>query len=344
MEFLAWQGCGFGYLKSETTNAYQTWRCYKRLSHENAPFGRYKPYVGLYVARKAESSFYVHLVFVPCIFILSPLIHHRSSALIPKPQDWGPHINITGFPFLKAGLNYHPPEDLVQFLKAGPPPVYIGFGSIVVENPEELTKVIFGAVKRAGVRALVSKGWGGLGQGDVNKDIFLLGNCPHDWLFQFVSCVVHHGGAGTSAIGIAMGKPTIVVPFFGDQPFWGAMIYRAGAGPEPVPFRSLTEEGLAESIKKALDPDIQASVKEMSTKISNESGSEDAAAAFSNSLDYDKMRCLICPEQVAIWRVKKTNVRLGPLAAATLAGNGIITPRQMTLYAILVSSQLSLIY
>jgi sterol 3beta-glucosyltransferase len=220
----------------------------------------------------------------------------------------------------------------MHFLRAGPPPVYIGFGSIVVEKPDDLTKLIFGAVKRAGVRALVSKGWGGLGEVNAPDNIFLLGNCPHDWLFQYVSCVVHHGGAGTSAIGIAMGKPTIVIPFFGDQPFWGAMIYQAGAGPEPVPYKNLTEAKLAESITKALEPDIQASVKNMSEKVADENGAEDAAASFHNFVGYDSMRCLLYPETVAVWQIKKTNIRLGSLAAATLVDNGILTLHELALY------------
>ena len=115
--------------------------------------------------------------------------------------------------------------------------MYIGFGSIVVDDPDAMTKLIFEAVKKAGVRALVSKGWGGLGADAVGipEGVFMLGNVPHDWLFQHVSAVVHHGGAGTTAAGIATGKPTIVIPFFGDQPFWGAMVARAGAGPVPYP-------------------------------------------------------------------------------------------------------------
>ncbi|EED17988.1 conserved hypothetical protein [Talaromyces stipitatus ATCC 10500] len=261
-----------------------------------------------------------------------PFTYTWSSALIPKPVDWGSHINITGFPFLKIGSDYTSPKDLADFLAGGPPPVYIGFGSIVVDNPEELTRIIFGAVKRAGVRALVSQGWGGLGGKDVPENIFLLGNCPHDWLFQHVSCVVHHGGAGTTAIGIAMGRPTIVIPFFGDQPFWGSMIHRANAGPEPVPFKSLTEEKLAESIIKALQPDIQASVLKLSAKIAGESGNEAAAASFHNSISYDSMRCLLRPEDVAIWRVKKTNIRLGFLAATTLVDNKIISLRDLTMH------------
>ncbi len=219
----------------------------------------------------------------------------------------------------------------MEFLNAGPPTVYIGFGSIVVDDPEELTKMIFGAVKQAGVRALVSKGWGGLGGNKAPEGVFLLGNCPHDWLFNYVSAVVHHGGAGTTAIGIAMGKPTVVVPFFGDQPFWGAMIYRAGAGPEPIPFKKMTEESLACSITTALGPGIQAAVKEMSKKIAGENGAEEAAASFHRAVNMDTMRCLVCPDRVAVWRVKKTNIRLSSMAASVLLENQVLGLAQMKL-------------
>jgi UDP:flavonoid glycosyltransferase YjiC (YdhE family) len=122
-----------------------------------------------------------------------------------------------------------------------------------------MTRIIFEAVKKAGVRALVSKGWGGLGADDVGlpEGVFMLGNVPHDWLFQHVSAVVHHGGAGTTAAGIATGKPTVVIPFFGDQPFWGAMVARAGAGPVPIPFKQLTADKLAAAITEALKPETQ---------------------------------------------------------------------------------------
>jgi UDP:flavonoid glycosyltransferase YjiC (YdhE family) len=94
----------------------------------------------------------------------------------------------------------------------------IGFGSIVVDDPNAMTSLIFEAVKKTGQRVLVSKGWGGLGAEDlgVPEGVFMLGNVPHDWLFKHVSAVVHHGGAGTCAAGIAAGKPTLVVPFFGE--------------------------------------------------------------------------------------------------------------------------------
>jgi UDP:flavonoid glycosyltransferase YjiC (YdhE family) len=146
---------------------------------------------------------------------------HRSPALIPKPADWGPHISVAGFYFLKLASTYTPDAELAAFLAAGPPPIYIGFGSIVVDDPNAMTKLIFEAVKKTGQRALVSKGWGGLGADELGipDGVFMVGNVPHDWLFPRVSCVVHHGGAGTTAAGIACGKPTVIVPFFGDQPF-----------------------------------------------------------------------------------------------------------------------------
>ncbi|EGO21898.1 hypothetical protein SERLADRAFT_397454 [Serpula lacrymans var. lacrymans S7.9] len=83
-----------------------------------------------------------------------------------------------------------------------------------------MTELIFDATAQASVRAVVSAGWGGLGGVTIPDHIHILGNVPHDWLFSRVSAVVHHGGAGTTAVGLRMGRPTVVVPFFGDQPFW----------------------------------------------------------------------------------------------------------------------------
>ena len=116
-----------------------------------------------------------------------PYSYMWSSALIPKPADWGDHIDITGFVFLDQSQNYKPPDELQEFINAGPPPIYIGFGSIVVDDPDDLTEILFKAIKTTGVRALVSKGWGGLG-GDDNtpENVYMLENTPHDWLFPKV--------------------------------------------------------------------------------------------------------------------------------------------------------------
>lgn len=263
----------------------------------------------------------------------------RSPALIPKPKDYGSHIDISGFYFLSLASNYQPDADLAAFLDAGPPPVYIGFGSIVVDDPNAMTELIFEAVRKTGQRALVSKGWGGFGGDELNKPdgVFMLGNCPHDWLFQRVSCVVHHGGAGTTAAGIALGRPTVIVPFFGDQPFWGAMVARAGAGPSPIPFKDLSAESLAAGILEALKPSTLERAKELGNRIREEKGCEAGAASFHAQMDVNSLRCTMMPSRVAVWQVntkgsKNSNIKLSAFAATVLGDEGLIDVNQLKLY------------
>lgn len=125
-------------------------------------------------------------------------------------------IDVCGF-FFREGPEFEPPADLRSFLSDGPPPVYIGFGSIVIDDPDRMTAMALEAVRTTGVRAIISRGWSKLG-GSQKSDsrIFYLGDCPHEWLFQHVAAVIHHGGAGTTACGLLNARPTTVVPFFGE--------------------------------------------------------------------------------------------------------------------------------
>jgi hypothetical protein len=266
-----------------------------------------------------------------------PFTYCFSPSLIPKPLDWKSHISVTGFNFLPPPQDYTPPPDLCNFLAAGEKPVYMGFGSIVVDDPNALTDLIFSAVQASGVRALVSKGWGGLGAAiSVPENIFLLGNVPHSWLFNHVSAVVHHGGAGTCAIGIARGKPTVIVPFFGDQPFWGDMIERAKAGPKPIPFKKLTAEKLADAIRFALRQESSEAARELARKVERENGPEEAARAFNTYLPLESMECELCPGHVAVWRLKrmKRTVRLSAVAMAILVRENILTYQDVKLYVL----------
>ncbi|KAF4332436.1 udp transferase [Fusarium beomiforme] len=258
-----------------------------------------------------------------------PYSYLWSQALIPKPSDWASHINITGFSFLQLASSYTPPTDLLEFLERGSsPPVYIGFGSIIVEDPQALTQLILKAVKIADVRAIISQGWGTIGSrdGDVSKDIYFIGNCPHDWLFQRVSAVVHHGGAGTTAAGIAAGLPTVIVPFFGDQPFWGQMIERAGAGPAPLPFKDITAEKLAANILFALKPAVSKAAQRMAHAITQENGARNTAMDFLDRLGIEDLRCDLCPDRLAIWQHKSTGIHLSGFAMSCLVDKGLIHP------------------
>ncbi|OAX83453.1 hypothetical protein ACJ72_02186 [Emergomyces africanus] len=257
-----------------------------------------------------------------------------SPSLIPKPTDWARHIDIAGFFFLPLASSYTPPNELAAFLAAGPPPVYIGFGSIVLDDPNAMTELIFEAIKKTGQRALVSKGWGGFGaeEFEVPENVFMIGNCPHDWLFKRVSCVVHHGGAGTTAAGISLGKPTVVVPFFGDQPFWGSMVAKAGAGPTPIHHKELTADNLAAAITAALEPEAKRKAEELGAKISHEKGVQTGAKSFHNHLKVDSLRCMIVRSKPAVWTVKHTNIRLSSVAVTTLANEGILDLGDLKLY------------
>lgn len=202
--------------------------------------------------------------------------------------------------------------------------MYIGFGSIVVDDPDAFTKLIYKAVEIAGVRALVSKGWGGFGSNDTAPDnVFMLGNTPHDWLFPKVAAAVHHGGAGTTAAGLKCATPTMIVPFFGDQPFWGAMVSKAKAGAHDcIPYKKLTAELLAEGIKQCLTDEAKENVQKIADSIAAEGdGALNAVRSFHRSLplrDTDSMRCSLLPTHAAAWRLKNTSLRLSPIAAELL--------------------------
>lgn len=259
---------------------------------------------------------------------------YRSPVLIPKPKDWGKHIEISGFFFLSLASSYAPPPELESFLQAGPPPVYIGFGSIVVDDPDALTQKVFEAIRLAKVRAVISKGWGGIGGSLIETlpNVFMLENCPHDWLFPRVSCVVHHGGAGTTAAGLAASKPTVVVPFFGDQPFWGEMVARLGAGPRAIPAKLLRASSLAAAITAALQPVALENARILGRILGKERGAENGMKSFLNRLPLGIMGCSVMPHRAAAWQIRQTDTRLSVLAATVLRKEKLLDFHVLKLY------------
>ncbi|KAF7545034.1 hypothetical protein G7Z17_g9492 [Cylindrodendrum hubeiense] len=264
-----------------------------------------------------------------------PYTYLWSPELVPKPADWGNEIGISGFVFLDLASTFKPPKDLGEFLDGGDMPIYIGFGSIVVDDPVSFTQMIFKAVKMAGVRALVSKGWGKLGGDNVPDNIFMLDNIPHDWLFPRVRACVIHGGAGTTAIALKCGLPTMIVPFFGDQHFWGNMVGSAGVGPDPIPYKDLDCEKLAEGIKYCLTDKAREAAKKMAQSIENDGdGAINAVEQFHRQLlakEAITLRCSILQDQAAAWKLKDSHVKLSPLAADILVGNGLLSWKSLRL-------------
>lgn len=180
-----------------------------------------------------------------------PMLYGHSAAVLPRPADWPPDWHVTGYWFLGAPPGWRPPAALQAFLDDGPPPVYIGFGSMAGQQPEAMTDMAVAALQQCQQRGILATGWGGLARSDLPDSIYLLDAVPHDWLFTRVAAVVHHGGVGTSAAGFRAGVPSIIVPHFGDQPFWGDRARRLGVGPDPIPRAQLTADRLAYALRVA---------------------------------------------------------------------------------------------
>ncbi|CAI7648028.1 unnamed protein product [Penicillium palitans] len=263
-----------------------------------------------------------------------PFTYCWSPTLMPKPADWPGHLNVCGF-FFRSPPDFTPPPDLDAFLRAGPPPVYIGFGSIVIEDPPAMTDTLVNAVRSWGGRAIISRGWSNLGEAQSDDQIFYLGDCPHEWLFQKVAAVVHHGGAGTTACGLRFGRPSLIVPFFGDQLFWGNMVASRGIGPMPIPHKSLNADNLAEAIRFCLHPDTLEAAGNLAREMSEEDGVSAAVASFHRNLPVDSMKCQFIDSEPAVWQLKqnpRAPINLSKMAAGILLENSRIDIKDLKAY------------
>ena len=203
----------------------------------------------------------------------SPILYAYSPAVVPKPIEWDDRREVTGYWFLDSPANWQPPADLVEFLASGPPPVCVGFGSMSLCNPERMTKIVLAALARTGQRGLLVAGWGGLGDADLPPQVFRVKSVPFDWLFPRVAAVVHHGGAGTTALGLRAGIPSILIPFIADQRWWGRRVAALGVGPEPIPHKRLSVERLAAAITVATsDQEMQRQAAALGCRIRAEDG------------------------------------------------------------------------
>ena len=176
-----------------------------------------------------------------------------SERVAPRPTDWDPDLHVTGYWWLQPPATWTPSPDLCAFLDDGPTPVYIGFGSnLIGRNPTQVTAMIVEALQEAGVRGILYSNWGDLSIAELPAGILKITQTPHAWLFPHMAAVVHHGGAGTTAAALRAGKPSIVVPFFGDQAFWAERVFELGTGPRPIPRKQLDKQRLKQAILSAV--------------------------------------------------------------------------------------------
>jgi len=220
----------------------------------------------------------------PPLLTTPPILHLFSRHVLERPVDWPDHAQITGYCLnpRSPAESYSPPPDLQRFLEAGPPPLYAGFGSMIPRDPQGLGAVLVEASRQAGQRLLLSPGWGRvLPAGDLPPSVYVLEECPHDWLFPQLRGAVHHGGAGTTGATLRSGIPSTVVAFFADQPAWGRTLERLGVSPGTHHHGTLTAPVLAECLRAMVEiPSYRCRAEQLRDQLAAENGLATAVAAL----------------------------------------------------------------
>jgi sterol 3beta-glucosyltransferase len=206
-----------------------------------------------------------------------PYLYGFSPSVVARPADWPAWHHISGYWFLDRDPTWSPPDSLLRFLEAGPKPVSIGFGSMLGPEAEKLLKLSVQALQQTGQRGVLLGGWAEMSGFELPDTVFQIDAVPHDWLFPRMAAVVHHGGSGTTAAGLRAGVPSVLVPFFGDQPFWGRRVHALGVGPRPIQRKSLTVPKLADAITVVVeDETMRQNAAALGERIQAEDGIQSA--------------------------------------------------------------------
>lgn len=199
-----------------------------------------------------------------------PVQHGFSPVVVPRPADWRPGLDVGGYwwPY-DSGTQL--PAEVDEFIDAGPPPVFVGLGSATVPDAGRLSAQVVTALRRAGLRGVIQRGWGGLAaDGD---DMLTIGDVPHALLFPRMAAVVHHAGAGTTAAGLRAGVPAVPVPIQFDAGFWSARLVSLGVAPDVVPLRRLTVPALASALVRATrEPAYRERARSLGARVRGEDG------------------------------------------------------------------------
>ena len=208
-----------------------------------------------------------------------------SAHVVPRPSDYPANLHITGYWFLDEGEHWQPPEELVRFLAAGPPPVYVGFGSAASSDARGSGEMVVRALRQTGQRGILAQGWAGLSHNDTGDDVLVVSAVPHLWLFPRMAGVIHHGGAGTTAAAFRAGVPQFVVPHFVDQPYWARRTHELGVGVKPVDKLRLTERALVAGIETLVtNPGLRETAARLGAMIQAEDGVAAAVEVFERFL------------------------------------------------------------
>jgi sterol 3beta-glucosyltransferase len=213
-------------------------------------------------------------------------IYGFSPSVLPTPADWPPNHHVTGYWFSDEPTGWQPPAHLVRFLENGPPPVYVGFGSMPGDDMMRVARVVLEALRLSNQRGVLLSGWGELsGSLSLPETTCSLETVPHSWLFPRMRAVVHHGGMGTTAAGLRAGIPSVIIPAGADQPFWAQRVEQLGVGVHCASFSKVTADQLAAALREVTtDTALRQRAAALGERISAEDGVGQAVAVIQNCL------------------------------------------------------------
>ncbi|SCU95284.1 LAMI_0F01838g1_1 [Lachancea mirantina] len=225
-----------------------------------------------------------------------PFLYNISPSIFPPSVDFSEWVKVTGYWFLDEKIDFKVSDELRNFISEartlGKKLVYIGFGSIVVTDPREMTKAVVDAVVSADVYCILNKGWSErLSPDQAHKVevglpacVFNSGSIPHDWLFPQIDAAVHHGGSGTTGAALRAGLPSVIKPFFGDQFFFAGRVEDIGAG---ISLKKLNSKSLGRALKEVTtNSRLIGKAQQIQKEISNQKGVDTAIGCIYSELEY----------------------------------------------------------
>lgn len=201
----------------------------------------------------------------------TPILYAFSPRVIPRPADWGENVHVTGYWFSDDPGDWIPDDKLLDFIRSGPPPAAVVFGSTSTNKLAGIYHKVVEALNATGQKGIIV---GTRPEGLDSPNVYWQKEfIPYDWLFKRSAAVIHHGGAGTTGKALSAGIPSVILPFTSDQPFWGRQVYKLGAGPKPLNPKRLTSAKVTEAINSIVnDQEIKSRSQDIGQHLMAEDG------------------------------------------------------------------------
>lgn len=216
------------------------------------------------------------------------IIHPMSNQLLKQPKDWPSNSFVTGFLEIPTAernnnINEQIPEALKKWINNGEKPIYIGFGSIPVPDTNLLKAIITEILNQTNHRIVLCNGWTKPFIDTNHKNLFVVENINHEWLFPKCKMAIIHGGIGTIGSALKAQIPMVIVSIVADQPFNGKLIEKNKTGVH-IPYKKLTFDKLLEGITKIDTTEFKRNAKSIGEKMLLENGVKESIRIIENYL------------------------------------------------------------